>query len=118
MDADVKSFDPIAASQNLKAGFIDYITTTFHIADPIYKESFRQELEEDGFLTKGPFLDMSGSYRTGRSLRKLMDAGAVSRGFETLEPTDEKNRELNLLRKKRAKSNWSVLSTFIRKRHF
>ena len=28
MDADVKSFDPIAASQNLKAGFIDYITTT------------------------------------------------------------------------------------------
>ena len=23
MDADVKSFDPIAASQNLKAGFID-----------------------------------------------------------------------------------------------
>ena len=98
MDADVKSFDPIAASQNLKAGFIDYITTTFHIADPIYKESFRQELEEDGFLTKGPFLDMSGSYRTGRSLRKLMDAGAVSRGFETLEPTDEKNRELKLER--------------------
>lgn len=89
-------FDPISASNNLKSGFIDYITTTFHIADPFYKAALREELGREGFLTKGPFLDMNGSYKTGRSLRDLMDVGLASRGFETLEPVAEKDRELKL----------------------
>ena len=98
MSTDLAHFDPIEASKNLKSGFIDYITTTFHITDPIYKTALRNELGRDGFLTKGPYLDMNGSYKAGRSLRELMAQGLVSRRFETLEPVEEKERELKIER--------------------
>ena len=98
MRADNTHFDPIEASENIKSGFIDYITTTFHISDPIYKSALRAELSKDNFLTKGPYLDMSGSYKSGRSLHELMDQGLVSKGFGTLEPVSEKERELKLER--------------------
>lgn len=98
MSTDLAHFDPIEASKNLKSGFIDYITTTFHITDPVYKAALRTELSRDGFLTKGPYLDMNGSYKAGRSLRELMDQGLVSRRFETLEPVEEKERELKIER--------------------
>lgn len=98
MSTDLAHFDPIEASKNLKSGFIDYITTTFHITDPVYKAALRTELSRDGFLTKGPYLDMNGSYKAGRSLRELMDLGLVSRRFETLEPVGEKERELKIER--------------------
>lgn len=98
MSTDLVHFDPIEASKNLKSGFIDYITTTFHITDSAYKAALITELNKDGFLTKGPYLDMNGSYKAGRSLRELMDRGLVSRRFETLEPVEEKERELKIER--------------------
>lgn len=98
MSTDLVHFNPIEASKNLKSGFIDYITTTFHITDPVYKAALITELNKDGFLTKGPYLDMNGSYKAGRSLRELMDRGLVSRRFETLEPVEERERELKIER--------------------
>ena len=98
MSTDIAHFDPIEASRSLKSGFIDYITTTFHITDPVYKAALRTELSKEGFLTKGPYLDMNGSYKAGRSLRELMEEGLVSRRFETLEPIAEKERELKVER--------------------
>ena len=99
-------FNPILASDNLKQSFIDYITTSFNIADPYYAQKLREELELDGFAAKGPYLDVSGSFKAGKSLTALMNEGVASNYL----------RSLNLLRKKRAKSNWSVLSTYIRNR--
>lgn len=91
-------FDPIEASQNLKKGFIDYISTTFPITDPVYRKSFLEALNQEGFLAKGPYLDMSGSYKAGRSLCTLIEQGLVSPGFQHLEPIPEKDRELKLER--------------------
>lgn len=98
MSTDLTHFDPIEASSQLKSGFIDYITTTFHIADPVYKAALRTELGKEGFLSKGPYLDMNGSYKTGRSLRELISSGQASVGFETLEPVAEKEKELKIER--------------------
>lgn len=91
-------FDPIEASRNLKAGFIDYITTTFPITDPFYRKAFRDALNQEGFLSRGPFLDMSGSYKAGRTLNELMQQGLASKRFANLEPIPEKKRELKLER--------------------
>lgn len=95
MDHD-SHFDPIQASENLKSGFIDYITTTFPITDGVYRKALRKALNEPGFLTKGPYLDLSGSYLTNHSLNALIDAGKVSRCFRDLEPVEEAKRKLML----------------------
>lgn len=89
-------FDPIKAAREIKASYIDYITTTFDLADPDYARALRRELQGEGMAAKGPYLDIGGSYETGSSLSQLMEAGRASPLFGILEPVPEKDRELKL----------------------
>lgn len=91
-------FSPITAAQNIKDGFIDYITTSFHFADAAYKEGFERALAEEGAVARGPYLDIGGSYETGKSLDELIDEGEASPLFRTLEQAPEGKKELKLLR--------------------
>ena len=91
-------FDPILASDNIKQSYIDYITTSFDLADKEYAKELRTQLEQEGFIAKGPYLDVSGSYKTGESLSQLMEDGVASKLFAALEPVEEKKRELKLER--------------------
>ena len=91
-------FDPILASDNIKQSYVDYITTSFDLADKDYAKELRAQLEQEGFIAKGPYLDVSGSYKTGESLSQLMEGGVASKLFAGLEPVEEKKRELKLER--------------------
>jgi len=87
-------FNPIKASSNIKRSFIDYISTSFSIADPYFAALFREALMKDGMLSKGPYLDIGGSYKTGKSLKELAEINQASRLFATLEKLPEKDKEL------------------------
>lgn len=91
-------FDPIVASENIKQSYVDYITTSFDMADKEYAQELRSQLEQEGFIAKGPYLDVSGSYKTGESLSQLMENGVASKLFAQLESVEEKKRELKLER--------------------
>lgn len=88
--------NPIEASESIKRSFIDYITTSFDISDKDYADQLKIELNKCGTIAKGPYLDIGGSYETGKSLHQLITDGKASPLFEELEPIDEKNRELKL----------------------
>ena len=91
-------FDPIQAAKEIKDSYIDYITTTFDMADADYAKEFKQELEKEGAVARGPYLDIGGSYETGHTLSELLQSGHVSKLFAELEPVGEAERELKLLR--------------------
>lgn len=91
-------FDPIKASKEIKSSYIDYITTAFDMADPVYGREFRTELEKEGAVAKGPFLDIGGAYESGKTLTELIEEGKISRLFYDLEPVSEKSKELKLER--------------------
>lgn len=91
-------FSPITASRNIKDEFIGYISTLFHIADQDYASQFLSALQEDGVVTKGPYLDVTDSYKTGSNLAEMIQDGVLSPLFETLEgnlPDGEKELPLN-----------------------
>lgn len=89
-------FNPIKASQNIQDSFTQYITTTFSFADPVYSDKFRKALQQSGTIAKGPYLELSGSYETGHSLRELIARGKASPLFETLENAVEPKKELKI----------------------
>lgn len=94
----MEHFDPIIASDNIKNSFIDYITTSFRIGDTIYAKKLQVELEKEGYVARGPYLDISGSYQAGLSIKDLIVEGEVSSLFAQLEPIPEKEREIKLER--------------------
>lgn len=91
-------FDPIKASEEIKSSYIDYITTSFDLADHTYAREFRTELEKEGAIARGPFLDIGGAYETGRTLAELVKDGSISQLFYELEPIPEEKKELKLER--------------------
>ena len=91
-------FSPIAAADNIKDEFIGYISTLFHISDKDYAAQFAAALREEGAIAKGPYLDVSDSYKTGESLAQLIEEGEASALFRGLEgdiPDGEKEIQIN-----------------------
>lgn len=78
-------FNPVKASDRIKEEYIDYITTLFHISDKECAVQFEKELKKSGMVAKGPYLDISDSYKTGRSISELIDIGEASPLFRDLE---------------------------------
>lgn len=93
-------FSPIEASQNIKDEFIGYISTSFHIADMDYTKQFEDALAEDGMITKGPYLEIGDSFKTGRSLQDMIETGEVSPLFNELEgDVADGEKEIKIKRK-------------------
>jgi len=91
-------FSPISAADNIKGEFIGYISTLFHISDKDYAAQFASALKEEGAVSKGPYLDISDSYKTGQSLAQMIEEGEASPLFCNLEgdiPDGEKEIQVN-----------------------
>ena len=91
-------FSPITAADNIKDEFIGYISTLFHISDKDYAAQFAAALREEGAIAKGPYLDVSDSYKTGKSLAQMIEEGEASSLFYSLEgdiPDGEKEIQIN-----------------------
>jgi len=82
----------------IKDEFIGYISTLFHISDKDYAAKFTSALREEGTISKGPYLDVSDSYKTGKSLAQMIEEGEASPLFRNLEgdiPDGEKEIQIN-----------------------
>ena len=91
-------FSPILAAKNIKDEYIGYISTLFHISDRDYATQFMAALQEEGAVAKGPYLDVSDSYKTGKSLQEMIEEGEASPLFKTLEgdiPDAEKELQIS-----------------------
>lgn len=91
-------FNPITAAKNIKSEFIGYISTLYHISDKDYAGQFMAALQEKGAVSKGPYLEISDSYKTGKSLYELIEEGEVSPLFKSLEgdiPDGQKEIQIN-----------------------
>lgn len=91
-------FNPILASQEIKQSFIDYISTTFSFSNQKYQTSLRNALKGQGVIAKGPYLEISGSYESGRNIEELIEDGFASPLFKSLESVPEEKKEIKLLR--------------------
>lgn len=89
-------FNPIEASKRIKETFIDYIATTLKISDAKINNDFRKALSKPGAIAKGPYVDISGSYKSGKSLKQLIDEGLLSKLFLDLEQIDEAEKEIKI----------------------
>ena len=91
-------FSPITAAENIKEEFIGYISTLFHLSDKDYAAQFAASLQEEGAIAKGPYLDVSDSYKTGKSLAQMIEEGEASALFRDLEgdiPDGEKEIQID-----------------------
>lgn len=92
-------FDPIKASDNIREEFISYISTSFHLADKAYARQFTEALGRECAVSKGPYLDISDSFESGKSINAMIKEQQMSPLFRELEPgVPEGDKEIKLVR--------------------
>ena len=93
-------FNPMKASESIKAEFISYVLTSFHIADRDYANQFAAELNQENSVAKGPYLDISDSFEIGKNIESLIEEAELSPLFRDLEKeVPENDKEIKLQRK-------------------
>ena len=72
-------FRPAESSKGIVEFFRKYLLTTFKTNNDIYNRQLKEQLSEDGVISKGPYISMSDSFEKDKTLRELVDEGILCR---------------------------------------
>jgi len=76
-------FNPAKAAEEIKKEYMGYISTTYHFRDQKLQERLKCELEKT--VSKGPFVEIKDTFKTGDSIDGLIKRGVLSPLFKELE---------------------------------
>lgn len=74
----------LQVSENMKKTYINYLSTTFEFENKNIMNEFIKELNKKDFLVKGPILEITPTFKKGKSLLELLDEGIISKEFKNL----------------------------------
>jgi len=86
------SLDPIKTTKSITGRYRAYLSTSFRLKHPYLQTRFMKELQPEKFV-KGPILESTPPFETGKSLEELVGEGLLSDQFKNL-----KSEELPLNR--------------------
>lgn len=76
-------FNPAKAADDIKKEYIGYISTTYHFRNQKFQQKFERELWNT--VSKGPFVEIKDSFKSGKSINELIEVGLLSPLFRDLE---------------------------------
>ncbi|ADL68468.1 Protein of unknown function DUF1998 [Thermoanaerobacterium thermosaccharolyticum DSM 571] len=80
--------DPIKTTEAVVNRYLDYLTTTFSFNNVDLKEQFKRELKEFEGFVKGPILEATPPFETGKSILNLIEEGILSYEFQKLSTSE------------------------------
>jgi len=79
-----KTLHPIHTTVHLRETYIHYLKTIKPFQDDRLRQEFAQALEEENLLLKGPYLEITPPFQTGKSIQELVREGILSQTFQEL----------------------------------
>jgi ATP-dependent helicase YprA (DUF1998 family) len=80
----VQTINPISATQKIRTDYLRYLRTAFPVLDSDLQNDFWQALQEPEMLVKGPILEATPEYQTGRTIENFVREGVLDSGFHDL----------------------------------
>lgn len=88
------NFDPISAAASLDEAYRTYLASTLRFGNPDLQRQFEEQMLEKGALSKGPILEATPPYKTGSTIRQLVDEGVLCQGMLRLDAELPSDRPL------------------------
>jgi ATP-dependent helicase YprA (DUF1998 family) len=76
--------NPITTTKKIKDEYVDYLSSMFFFQDKDLMNQARTQLAEEGKFVKGPFIEITQPFITGKSINELIKEEVVSREFSAL----------------------------------
>ena len=78
------SIHPLETTQQIHDDYSRYLRTAYFFDDADLREQFRTAIQAPDFLVRGPILEASPPFKTGRSIKGLVDDGVLHPSFKDL----------------------------------
>lgn len=78
------SLDPLITTQNVVGKYINYLTTTFSLADDKLQEQLKVKFRERNKFSKGPILEATPPFKKGITLERLISENVLSSNFKKI----------------------------------
>lgn len=82
-------FRPAESSENIVNFYRNYLITTFQTNNEKYNKQLKEQLDEPGAISAGPYISLSDMYAKGKSPRELCNENILSSlicGYEKVHP--------------------------------
>lgn len=76
--------NPISTTKKIKNEYVEYLSSMFFFQDKDLMNQARKQLAEEGKFVKGPFIEITQPFITGKSINELINEGVVSKEFFAL----------------------------------
>jgi ATP-dependent helicase YprA (DUF1998 family) len=76
--------NPILTTQKLKKDYVDYLSSMFFFEDKDLMKQAMDYLNEEGKFIKGPFVEITQPFITGKTMEQLIEEGIISEEFYSL----------------------------------
>lgn len=76
--------NPIETTDKIQEDYIEYLESMFFFRDEELMKYSALALHESGKFVKGPYIEVTQPFITGRTMNELMDKGIVSKEFSQL----------------------------------
>lgn len=76
--------NPITTTKKIKDDYVEYLSSMFFFQDKELMRQAKSILSEEGKFIKGPFIEITQPFITGKSIRELMEEERVSKEFYKL----------------------------------
>ena len=86
--------DPVKTTQEISRQYIKYLSSLFFLKDKELMMQAENLLKAKGKFIKGPFVEITPPFITGKSIRELMQEGTLSDEFEKLSAQLPLDRQL------------------------
>ncbi|MEW6064594.1 DEAD/DEAH box helicase [Desulforamulus profundi] len=86
--------NPIDVTKHINDSYFRYLATTFNISDAELQEQLTEELRKPERFVKGPYLEITPAFQTGKCIRQLIKEGLLSTGFQKFGNTLDLDRPL------------------------
>lgn len=80
-----QQLDPLLVSQRIREDYERYIETAFPMKNPSLRQQFRELLRRRDFLVRGPYLEATPPFESGRSLREILATGVFCQSMADLD---------------------------------
>lgn len=77
------AFSPVEASRKISEKYYRYLKTAFNIGAP-YEKEFNYLLDKKSILAKGPYLDVTDTFKSGKSIYELVQEGLLPKTFSRM----------------------------------
>ncbi|MBX7432551.1 DEAD/DEAH box helicase [Mycobacterium sp. Y57] len=78
------SIDAVATSATIKATYRRYLSSLLAVRDPKIDAALREAIDGTDMLDKGPYLEATPPYASGKQVRELISEGVLAEGFTDL----------------------------------